>query len=86
MRGKEFNIAKNSKHDGYQRGLALMVYEFFDKNSTSLADKSASGGAVKNKIMINQRPLELAYVAKVSDHTGELAEELQKPIIRKFEK
>ena len=36
--------------------------------------------------MSNQRPLDLARVAKVSDHTQELAEELQKPIIRKLEK
>ena len=28
---KEFNIAKNPKYDGYQRGLASMVYTFFDK-------------------------------------------------------
>ena len=27
-----FNIAKNLKYDGYQRGLALMVHKFFDKN------------------------------------------------------
>ena len=30
---KAFNIAKNSKYDGYQRGLASMVYKFFDKKS-----------------------------------------------------
>ena len=28
-----FNIAKNPKYDGYQRGLASMVYKFFDKKS-----------------------------------------------------
>ena len=28
---KAFNIAKNPKYDGYQRGLASMVYKFFDK-------------------------------------------------------
>ena len=28
------NIAKNHKYDGYQRGLASMVYTFFDKKST----------------------------------------------------
>ena len=28
-----FNIAKNPKYDGYQRGLAYMVYKFFDKKS-----------------------------------------------------
>ena len=27
---KAFNIAKNLKCDGYQRGLASMVYKFFD--------------------------------------------------------
>ena len=29
---KAFNIAKNLKYDGYQRGLVSMVYKFFDKN------------------------------------------------------
>ena len=28
---KAFNIAKNPKYDEYQRGLAFMVYKFFDK-------------------------------------------------------
>ena len=32
-RDKAFNIAKNPKYDGYQRGLASMVYKFFDKES-----------------------------------------------------
>ena len=27
---KAFNIAKNWKYDGYQSGLASMVYKFFD--------------------------------------------------------
>ena len=31
LRDKTFNIAKNPKYDGYQRGLASMVYKFFDK-------------------------------------------------------
>ena len=31
LRDKAFNIAKNPKYDGYQRGLASMVYRFFDK-------------------------------------------------------
>ena len=31
LRDKAFNIAKNPKHDGYHRGLASMVYIFFDK-------------------------------------------------------
>ena len=58
LRDKAFNIAKNPKYDGYQRGLACMVYKFFDKK--------ISGSGVKS--MSNER----------------LAEELHKPIIRKF--
>ena len=59
---EEFNIAKNSKYDRYQRGLPSMVYKFFDKKTV--------GGAIKNKNMSNK----------------ELAEELHKPVIRKFNK
>ena len=33
LREKAFNIAKNPKYVGYQRSLAAMVYEFFDKKS-----------------------------------------------------
>ena len=33
LRGKVFNIAKNPKYDGYQKGLASIVYQFFDKKS-----------------------------------------------------
>ena len=31
LRDKASDIAKNHKYDGYQRGLASMVYKFFDK-------------------------------------------------------
>ena len=34
FRDKAFNIAKNLKYDGYQRGLASMVYKCFDEKST----------------------------------------------------
>ena len=37
LRDKAFNIAKNLKYDGYQRGLASMVYKSFDKKSKSSA-------------------------------------------------
>ena len=62
LRDKAFNIAKNSKYDGYQHGLASMVYRFFYKK--------ASGGTIKNENISNK----------------ELAEELHKPIIKKFKK
>ena len=31
FRDKAFNIAKNPKYDGYQRGLASVVYDFLIK-------------------------------------------------------
>ena len=31
LRDKAFNITKNSKYDGYQRGFSSMVYKCFDK-------------------------------------------------------
>ena len=34
MCDKAFSIPKNPKYDGYQRGLASMVYTFFDKNTS----------------------------------------------------
>ena len=71
LRDKAFNIAKNSKYDGYQRGLASMVYKSFDKKSASLADKSTRGSGVN---------------IKLSPQNQQLVEELHKPIIRKFKK
>ena len=70
LRDKAFNIAKNPKYDGYQRGLASMVYTFFDKKTkgsgvTTLANKSA---------------------IKSTPQYKQLAEEHYKPIIRKFRK
>ena len=38
-----FEIAINPKYDGYQRGLASMVYNFFDKKSASLDNSTESG-------------------------------------------
>ena len=31
LREKAFKIASDPKYDGYQKGLASMVYKFFDK-------------------------------------------------------
>ena len=68
LRDKAFNIAKNPKYDGYQRGHASMVYKFFDKKSASFTDKSVSGGGVNIPLDFNEQ----------------LAEELNKTIIRNF--
>ena len=53
-------IASDPKYDGYQRGLASMVYKFFDK-------KSKGSGII-------------------NEPNYQLANELHKPIIRKFKK
>ena len=34
-----FNIAKNPKYDGYQSGLASIVYKFFDKKISGISNK-----------------------------------------------
>ena len=34
-RDKAYTIASNPEYDGYQRGLASMVYKFFDQQSTA---------------------------------------------------
>ena len=47
LRDKAFKIASNPKYDGYQRGLASMIYKLFDKKST--------GSGIKNKIKQNQQ-------------------------------
>ena len=70
LRDKAFNIAKNPEYDGYQRRLASMVYKFFDNMSASLPNKSVSGGCVNIEVKHNEQP----------------AKELQKTIIRKFQK
>ena len=60
LRNKAFKIASDPKYDGYQRGLASMVYKFFDKKS--------KGSGIAN------------------EPNYQLANELHKPIIRKFKK
>ena len=47
LRDRTFNIATNPKYDGYQRGLASVVYKFFDKYS--------SGSGIKNENMSDQQ-------------------------------
>ena len=43
LKDKAFKIANNPNYDDYQRGLAWMVYKFFDKKSASLYKSKGSG-------------------------------------------
>ena len=56
LRNKAFNIAKNPKYDGYQRGLASMVYKFFDKKSKGSGRPLSSASQIAN----NKENMQLA--------------------------
>ena len=42
LRDKAFNITKNPKYDEYQRRLASMVYNFFDKKTSGGAENMSN--------------------------------------------
>ena len=66
LRNSSYDITSNPKYDGYQRGLASMLYTFFDSKVAPLDKKTVSGKGIKNNKI--------------------LAEELHKPVIKKFNK
>ena len=71
LRDKAYDVASNPEYDGFQRGLASMVYKFFDKKSTagpSSLERMASG------------------FKKLKNSSSILADELHKPVIKNFEK
>ena len=53
FRDKAVNVAKNLKFVGYQRGLASVVYKFFDKNTFG-THANKFGGAVKREILLKE--------------------------------
>ena len=69
LKDKSYDIASTPEYDGYQRGLASMVYKFFDKKATAepSAKRVMGSGIKKDKSLI-------------------LADELHKPVIKKFNK
>ena len=73
LRVKAYDIASNPEYDSYQTGLASMVYKFFDKKST--AELTAKPSALARTGSGFKKP-----------SSSILADELHKPIIRKFNK
>ena len=75
MRNSAYDITSNPIYDVYQRGLASMVYKFFDSKVARPDKKTMSGkGNAKHSSL---------------ERTGNnniLAEELHKPVIKKFNK
>ena len=60
VRDKSFNFTKNPKYDRYQRGLASIVYKFFDKKTfgsgvTTLANKSAFNNEIKQNEQLTEK-------------------------------
>ena len=66
LKNSAYDIASNLEYDGYQRGLASIVYKFFN-----------SKVAPRNKTISSKGTKEVNTI---------LAEELLKPVIRKFNK
>ena len=50
LRDKAFEIASDLKYDGYQRGLASMVYNFFDKKSSRSGVASMTNCQLANEL------------------------------------
>ena len=50
LRDKAFKIASDPKYDGYQRGLASMVYKFFDKKSSGSGIINESNYQLTNEL------------------------------------
>ena len=57
LRDKAFNIAKDSKYDGYQRGLVSMVYKFFDKKTCV--------SSIKNENISNKRKVHSPFIDNI---------------------
>ena len=73
LRDKAFNIDKNPKYDKYQHGIVSMVYKlfgFYEFFDIKSAATHKEKGIYSDVVSENQK----------------LIEDLQKPIIRKFEK
>ena len=57
LRDKAYDIASNPKYDAYQRGLASMVYKFFDKRSigSGTAKPSSLERIASSSILADER-------------------------------
>ena len=78
LHDKAFNFAKYLNYDGCQHGLASMVYKVFDKKTSRRAATLARSKtlATRNKSAIKNKNIS----------NKELAEELHKAVIWKFDK
>ena len=68
LKDETFKITSDQKYDGYQRGLASMVFKFFDKKSQGSGHRFSSASLVVNNDI---------------KQNIQLVDELHKPIVRK---
>ena len=79
LKNSAYDIASNPKYDGCQRGLAGMIYKFFNSKVVPLDKKTMSGKGNANHTT-KHSSLERTENNKIS------AEELHKPAIKNFSK
>ena len=77
LRDKAYEIASNPEYDGYQRGLASVVYKFFDKKSTAEPTARSS---------LERTGSGFKKLKNTARNSSVLTDERHKPIIRKFNK
>ena len=78
LKNKAFDIAKDPKYDGYQRGLASMVYKFFDSkvsgNGVSSFASKTNLAALKTEVdkidadKLKTTPADLAKLTNAVEH------------------
>ena len=78
MRDKAFNIAKNTKQDRYQRALATMVCNFFDKKTSAMR--------VRLENLVSRNKFVGSGIKSENMSNKQLAEGLNKRIFRTFGK
>ena len=78
LRDRAYDISSNPEYDGYQRGLASMVYKFFDKKSTAEPTAKPSALALTGS--------GFKKLKNTAHNSSILADERHKPVIRKFNK
>ena len=87
LKYKAFNVAKNPKYDGYQRGLASMLYKFlFNVAKNPKYDGYQRGLASMLYKFFDKKSSSSGIANNKIKQNMQLAEELHKPIIGNFKK
>ena len=76
MKDKAYEIARNPNYDAYQRGLAGMVFKFFDK-------KTGSGASVNNELAEELHKLVIKTLKRRKVYAG-MRTEINKKTIKTF--